>query len=165
MAQVKITGIKKLKFELRTRVKKALRDKGLRNAIGEQAAKLIKKKTLGTPAKRTLEWRRRYDPINPTDRAYNRDKINVTFTGELLADLASNVKANTTRFRLIIKNSNKKHKKYNGLKKKIGSRAKYSDISKGLIDKGYDYLDFSQGDLKKLTKILQVRVVEFITKG
>lgn len=161
MARVKIEGIKslekKLKLSYRAAIRKMLRSKPVRLEVGDIFVKDIKENVdFGTPSESTLKWRKRYDSLNQTDPAYKRNKIKGVFTGELFEDLKNNVKADTTQLSWEISHSKKKHKKYQGVTKKIGSRSSYQDISKGLVDKlGYDYFQLSSKGKNKILKVVK----------
>lgn len=161
MAKIKIKNAKQSAIQLRTKLRiaitKLLQSKDLRNKIGKIISEDIKARDFGEPSDRTYKWRQRYDKLNKTDPSYSRGKINVTFTGELLKDLASNVIADTTKKQFIVANSDNLHKKYQGVTKKLGKkRAKFSEIAEGLIKKmGYDYLSFNKETQNKITRLLQ----------
>jgi hypothetical protein len=154
MATVKVKGLSQIQSNIRKFITKELRKKELRQGVGNLVVASIRAKSLGMPATSTRKWRKKYDSLNTTHPTYGRNKINITFTGELLEDLQKNVKSQSTggKFVYVIKHSDKLHKKYNGVSGKIGTRTKYSTISDGLINKwGYDYLTF---DDKTLTKVV-----------
>lgn len=154
MAKVKVTNLRKVNTAIRKKITKAARDKEVREAVGEAVVTGIQETRFSAPSMRTLEWRKRYDKLNKTDKAYKRSKINITFTGELLNDLKNNVKVSSTTGAIlyIIEHSKKLHKKYQGVTKKIGSRSSYSDISKGIQSHGHNYLEFSPKTLKRVLK-------------
>lgn len=161
MAKIKIKGIKevskKLNKDIRIELNKVLRNPVLRLKIGDIVVNDIKQNVdFGSPAPSTLKWRERYDQINPTDPAYSRSKLNAVFTGELLDDLRTNVRAFPTELTFEIGHSDKRHKKYQGVTKKIGSRAKYSEISGYLVnDLGYDYFQLTKKAQSEITKLIQ----------
>lgn len=161
MAKIKIKGIKevskKLDKDIRIELNKVLRNPVLRLKIGDIVVNDIKGNVnFGSPAPSTLKWRERYDQINPTDPAYSRNKLNAVFTGELLEDLRTNVRAYPTELTFEVGHSDKRHKKYQGVTKKIGSRAKYSEISGYLVnDLGYDYFQLTKKAQSEITKLIQ----------
>jgi hypothetical protein len=161
MAKIKVTGVKelaqKLDRNLRIELNKIFRDKELRDTIGDIAVKDIKETAnFGPPAPKTLKWRKIHDPINTTDPAYQRGKLNIVFTGELLEDLRTNVKGNPTELSFELAHSNKRHKKYRGKNGLIGSQSTYKEISEGLVnDLGYDYFDLSDSARQAIIKELQ----------
>jgi len=168
MAKVKVTGLKKVRSDIRKFITKELRQKELRAEVGDIVVQSIRATKYGTPAASTKKWRKRYDKLNKTHDTYRQNNINVTFTGELLNDLAGNVKAKSTggQFVYVVEHSSKLHKKYNGVSGKIGKRVKYSTISDGIINKhGYDYLNISKGTLKKvvshINRTLEIRFKSF----
>ena len=146
MATLKVKNLKNVEKALtrniRVKINKIFRDKSLRSDVGEIVAKDIKAQSWGEPETSTLRWRKLYQQYNKTDHKYKQNKINITFTGELLEDLSKNVKAIPTKKSFEIKQSDKLHKKYKGKKKLLGKkRSKYSDIHDGLESLGYDYLN------------------------
>jgi hypothetical protein len=161
MANVKVKGLKRVKSNIRKFITRSLRDPVVRKGVGKIVVDNIRAKNFGPPAKTTKKWRERYDGLNATHPTYARNKINITFTGELLNDLQNNVKSKSTggQFNYIFEQSNKLHKKYNGVSGKIGSRSKYSEISDGIINKwGYDYLKIDDKTLTKVIKFIQTKV-------
>lgn len=168
MATIKIKNLesveKAVSLKLRVAIRKMLRSKQVRNTIGAIIIADIKENiSFGRPSPSTINWRRRYDSLNSTDPAYKRNKINAVFTGELLNDLATNVKADTIASSFVLEHSSKKHKKYQGVTKKIGSRSSYSDISKGIIEKlGYDYLKITRKGQFKITKFIKSELLKLI---
>ena len=170
MAKVKSKGIdqltRKLNRDLKIMLNKLFRDKNLRLQIGAIVANDIKKNvSFGSPATSTLKWRKRYGPLNNTDPAYSQGKLNAVFTGELLNDLATNVKGVTTTKSFDIEHSDKRHKKYQGVTKKIGSRSPYSEISKGLIDVlGYDYMKISDKARTKIVNLIRQEITKLLGK-
>lgn len=162
MAKVKVTGLKQIQSSIRKFITKELRRKDIRDGVSSIVVESIRKKNFGTPAKTTKKWRERYDSVNPTHSTYSRNKINITFTGELLNDLQKNIRANSTagKFNYIMEHSDKLHKKYNGVSGKIGSKTKYSVISDGIINRwGYDYLTFDDKTLTKVVSYINKQIV------
>ena len=160
-AKVRVKGLKQVQASIRKFITKELRKPAVRVGVGKIVVDDIRARSFGAPAKSTREWRRRYDGLNTTHKTYNRGKINITFTGELLNDLNKNVKTDSTggTFKFVFEQSDKLHKKYNGVSGKIGSRTKYSTISSGLISKlGYDYLEISDKTLTKVIKFIQISI-------
>lgn len=170
MAKVKIKGVeaaaKKLSINLRVQVLKMFRNPLIRKQVGEIIIEDIKDNVnFKSPEEFTLKWRKRYDPLNKTDPKYSRNKLNATFTGELLEDLKNNVRADTKNLSFVVEHSNKKHKKYQGVTKKIGSRSKYSDISEGLVDKlGYDYFKLTDEARDKITKLVREELFKLLAQ-
>lgn len=169
MAKIKIKGVKeasqKLSRNLRIELNKVLRDPVLRQKVGEIVVADIKENVdFGSPAPSTLKWRETYDQINPTDPAYSRNKLNAVFTGELLEDLKNNVRAFPTELTFEIGHSDKRHKKYQGVTKKIGSRAKYSEISDYLVnDLGYDYFKLTKKAQAEIAKLIKDELFKLLT--
>lgn len=159
MAKIKVTGLNKIKSNIRKFVTKELRDKTLRNTIGRVVVEDIRKTTFRAAAPSTQKYRAYLEKYNKTHKTYNRTKINVTFTGELLNDLLKNVKFQSKRgvVSYIISQSTKLHKKYKGKKKGIGKkRSSYADISDGLINKRkIPYLTLQDKTLSKVLKLIR----------
>ena len=156
MAKVNFKGIQKVQSTIRKEIVKELRKKETRQEFGALVIRGIKDTTLGAPKDSTLKWRERYDRLNNTDKSYQRNKINLTFTGDLLEDLKNNIRVNATGKQVAfeIENSNKKHRKYQGVTKKIGSRSAYSKIQEGLNNMGYRYPFIDKNTLKDLNKLI-----------
>lgn len=171
MATFKLKGVKdlesRLKRNLLIEINKLFRDKALRDQIGQLVIDDIKKnyESSKPPSEGTLRWREVYDKLNKTDPAYKPTKIKAVFTGELLEDLRKNIKADTTTKSFVIEHSDKKHSKYQGVTKKIGSRSPYSEISKGLIeDYGHNYMTLSPDAQTKITEIVRDKIFEIISR-
>ena len=168
MAKVEIKGIqelaKKLNRDLRIKLNILFRDKVLRENIGKIIVADIKDKVnFGQPSEATLKWRKRYDKTNTTDRAYSRGRLNAVFTGELMKDLASNVKGVPTISAFEVQNSDKLHKQYKGKNGSIGKRTPFSTISKHLIDDlGYDYLQLSKEAREDITNIIKKELYKLL---
>jgi hypothetical protein len=168
MAKIKIKGVKevseRLNRNIRIELNKILRDPVLRQKVGQIVVDDIKANVdFGSPAPGTLKWRETYDQINATDPAYNRNKLNAVFTGELLEDLKNNVRAFPTELTFEIAHSDKRHKKYQGVTKKIGSRAKYSEISSYLVDDlGYNYFKLTKKAQGEITKLIREELFKLL---
>lgn len=169
MAKVNIKGIDKLSKtldrNLKIEVSKLFRNQELRLRIGQIVVKDIKENVnFGSPAESTLDWRKRYDPINFTDPTYRRNKLSAVFTGELLNDLATSIKARPTDRSFEIAHSEKRHKKYQGVTKKIGSRSTYKEISEGLVSNlGYDYFKLTQKTRKLITNEVREELLKLLS--
>ena len=161
MAKVKVKGTKelaqRLNRNLRIEINKLFRDAALRERVGKIIAEDIKDNVdFGSPADSTLKWRERYDRINNTDPKYRRNKLNATFTGELLYDLAKNIKSDTTNLSFVVEHSKNKHKRYSGVNGQIGKRTPYQVISDHLVnDLGYNYFSLSDKGRERITKEIQ----------
>jgi hypothetical protein len=165
VATLNITNLKQVETRLRQRIIKALRSKRIRELIGDTVVKAIKeRKDFGAPKESTEKQRRYLERYNSTDPAYDRNKINAVFTGELLADLEKNVrlvsKKGSVSFE--IAQSDKRHKKYQGKTKKVGSRSKYSEIQKGLEDLGYNYLFVDDKAVDELIDLIRQELLKEI---
>jgi hypothetical protein len=147
---------------IRKEVTKELRSKEIRGALGEIVAEEIKQTDQGFPSPGTLDFRERYDTLNKTDPEYNRFQIKMVFTGELLKDLARNVRLSTEGGKIVFTflNSDKKHKKYQGKTKKIGSQSPYSVIAKGLNDLGYKYPFITDKALSMAREFVRKTILE-----
>lgn len=168
MAKVKIGGIDKvqraLNRNLKIQVNKLFRDISLRKRVGEIVVKDIKDNYDGGEAsKGTKDWREIYDKINKTDPVYKPSRIKAVFTGELLEDLKNNVKGFPTERTFEVAHSNKKHRQYQGVTKKIGSKSPYSEISKGLVqDLGYDYFQLTDEAEQEITDLIKEALFKLI---
>jgi len=186
MAKLKILNLKKVQTSLRKQITKELRSKEIRTGVAEIIVSDIKDSNLGTPAKFTKEMREYLEQFNKTDPKYRRGKISANFTGELLQDLISNVKAKFGNglATFVLEHSDKDHSPYKQGKgkskfskkktfketrfdKKSGSfkqvnkavKVPYSFISTMIIKKhGYDYLKFSDKTQSKVIKFIRDKV-------
>jgi hypothetical protein len=158
--------LNKIPATIRKEITKELRQKEIRQEIGDIVAETIKDEIAGAPAPLTLKWRERYDSLNKTDEKYGRFKINFTFTGELLRDLARNVKLSTVAQKIVFlfQNSDRKHSKYQGVTKKIGSRSPYSKIAEGLRGHGYDYPKINESAVKMARKFVREKILDKLKK-
>ena len=184
MAVVKIRNLSQLRKNLNAKFKivinKTLRSKNLRDQVGKVVAQDIRDNfengtsVLASPI--TQAFREFLEQYNSTHPDYRRRKINITFTGELLNDLASNVKADTINLGFIIEHSNKKHSTYKSggtfakktvkvtsLKtKKTTDREQkltHRQISDHVIARGYDYLKVSDKGKKEILKLVQKEIL------
>lgn len=156
MAKLRITNLKQVQTSIRKKITKQLRTEEIRTGVAEIVVKEIRDGDFGRPSDSYRDWREENEGRNDTHKKYNIDKINITFTGELLEDLIDNTRANFKdgKAQFVLEHSDKLHKAYK-LKKGKTKRAKYSDISAG-VSKVYDYLKFSDKT--------QGKVIEFIRK-
>jgi hypothetical protein len=187
MARVTIRNLNQLRKKLNSKFKvvinKTLRDKGLRLKIGRIIEADIRKnfnKTVKSDA--TLAFRKYFEQYNETHPTYNRSKINITFTGELLNDLATNVLADTTNLGFIIGHSDKKHSFYKTAGKskrrtvavtslktrKTTNRAvkkTHKEISDYIIkDHGYEYLEVTDDAKDKIIKLVKDSIFDNIKR-
>jgi len=165
MAKLKITNLKQIQTKLRFKVTKALRDPEIRKGVAEIVVSEIQKDS--SPAgKVTQKWREYLEQGNTTDEAYERSKINITFTGDLLRDLITNVKAKfgSGKSEYIIEHSKNKHKKYKKPNGKLskGKPKTMQEISGYVQDLGYDYLKFSDNTQSKVIKFVRDKVFKNI---
>ena len=161
MAKLKITNLKQIQTKLRFKVTKALRDPEIRKGVAEIVVSEIQKDS--SPAgKVTQKWREYLEQGNATDKAYKRSKINITFTGDLLRDLITNVKAKfgSGKSEYIIEHSKKRHKKYKKPNGKLskGKAKTMQEISGYVQDLGYDYLKFSDNTQSKVIKFVREKI-------
>jgi len=169
MAKVKVTNLSQLGTELRKKVTKSLRDESFRKGIGEIIVDQIQDEPVPVTSKATKAWREYLEKGNkPLSPKYDPENINITFTGEQLNDLKSNVKTRvgSTRAEFVIEHSTKLHSKYrkpNG-KPVIGSRKTYKQISEFIIAKGYNYLRFSRKSKDRVAEFIQERLFELLSK-
>ena len=166
MAKVEVLNIREIELSLRKKITKAARDEEVRLGIGEIVVNDIKDMDFGRPAEKTIEWRDRYTRYNSTDPKHQRNKINITFRGELLQDLQDNVRVETTSggIKYELSHTERLHKKYNKKGGKIGkTRSTYTDISDGIINKhGYNYLKFGDNTLDKMIKFIRNIIIKKI---
>jgi hypothetical protein len=145
MAKVRVKNLRQVKSSIRKKFVKALRSQKIRDEIGQLYKEAVQLTEFPVTSEATKAWRRYLEQANKTAAEYSRNKINATFTGELMDDLASNVKAKLgqKQAEYVIANSKKLHKKYkkpNGKPVK-GKRQSYEEIAGHLKKLGYDYLD------------------------
>jgi hypothetical protein len=175
MAKVKVLNLEKIRSDIRKKIALGLRDEEIRKGIGEIIVQDIKEtKDFGTPAESTIKWRERYEKSNTTDEFYNRNKLNATFTGELLEDLKNNVRLNSTKGAIAfeITQSSKFHKPYKSPSKKTKSRSKsnvtrpkYSDIQNWMINNyGYNYLKIEDFTVRKLVAFIRNTLEKILVK-
>lgn len=105
------------KAQLKKRVRKIARDKELREDLGNLVVKDIQGRTyrkLNLGKKSDKAYFNFREKVKGKSPKYKKRKINLTITGELLADLAKNVKVNFSdgKLRWEFQHSNKKHKAY-----------------------------------------------------
>jgi hypothetical protein len=155
MAVLKVKNLKQVQNQIRRRITKQLRTKSMRDGVGQIVADEIQDSDFGRPSDSYYDWRSDNDGLNATHKKYDRDKINITFTGALLKDLATNVKLNSTagKAEYVIEHSDKLHKAY---KTKSGKtkRVSFATISEG-VSKYYAYLTFSSKSKKKVLKFIK----------
>lgn len=140
MATVKIKNLKNVSkavsAKINIAINKMLRNKVVRLKVGEIVVADIRKNFKGRgAADSTIDWRDFYDIYNePLDPAYEKLRAKGIYTGELLRDLETNVKAITTDKAFLIEHSKKLHKKYQGKNGKIGNRIAYDELSRILVE-------------------------------
>jgi hypothetical protein len=178
MATLKITNLNRVKTAVRKKIITQLRTPAIRKGVAEVVVKEIKATKFGSPSAKYKKWRMKNGRYNKLDPEYKLNKINITFTGELLQDLITNAKAQFSdgRANIFLEHSNKKHKKYktsrgdlstskrkrtykqikNYKKGKTakGNRSTYQEISDG-VSKYYDYLKFSSKTKSKVIKFIK----------
>ncbi len=158
MAKLKVLNLKQVQTSIRKKITKELRSKEVRNGVAEIVVNEIKDGDFGRPSESYREWREMNDGLNKTDKKYSRDKINITFTGDLLKDLISNIKAKfgDGKSEFILEHSDKMHKAYRTKSGKT-KKSSYKDISKG-VQKYYPYLKFSSKTQSKVIKFIRDKV-------
>ena len=167
MATVKVRNIKSVESKIRSRlrilVNKMFRNKPLMNKIGLLIAKSIKDSVYGRASKSWEDRKEVLSQYNKTDPKSDSRVINITFTGAQLNDLATNVKADTTKKQYIIEHSDKIHKGYNLARGGKSKGIPFKEIADNLINKlGYDYLQFDEKTQKIITKIVKDELVRLI---
>jgi hypothetical protein len=171
MAIIKVNGVKeladKLTRNLRIELNKIFSSNELRETVGQIIVNDIKKNAdFGKPAPSTKKWRKTYEPHNATDPEYNRDKLNATFTGELLEDLQKNIKGYPTKLTFEIGHSDKKHSQYKSKDGKIGKKTPYKVISKHLINElGYDYFQLTETAKKLIIEEIKKEFFKVLSKS
>jgi len=155
MATLKVTNLNKVKLAVRKRITTQLRTPAIRKGVAMVVVKEIKKTKYGSPSAKYREWRRKNGRYNKLDPKYKLNKINITFTGELLQDLINNVKAKfgDGRADIVLEHSNKTHKKYKisrgdlSTSKKKRTYSQIKNYKKGKTAKGKrsTYQDISDG--------------------
>ncbi len=191
MAKIKIRNINQLanRFKINTRVAilKTLRDKRLRDKAGRIIEQDIRDNFNEIPSQATKEFREFFEQFNQTHPDYRRGKINITFTGELLRDLATNVKLQSQELALVFEHSNKKHKQLKSGARDRGRRIQvtslstrntrdvrdtfattpkktHKEISGYIQDLGYDYIQLSSGGQSKIVDLLREAIFNNIKK-
>ena len=186
MARIKINGLKELerRFTLATRlaISKTLRDKILRNDVGLIVENDIRKNFNEKASKVTQDFREYFEQFNKTHPSYRRSKINITFTGELLRDLATNVKGDIKNRQLVIEHSDRKHSSLkdggNTFKKKtvqvtslktkktrsVEQKKTHKQISEFVQSKGYDYIKVSDEAQDKIIALIEKVLLNNIQK-
>lgn len=161
MAILRIKGLdlKKLETSIRLDFTKALRSKKLQDEIGDAIVDQIQKEPKPVRSAATKAWRKYLEQNNTTDPAYRRGKINITFTGALLADLKDSIVTDFNKglVSFVMRHSSKTHAKYlkpDGGKLK-GKSQSFKDISGHIIKLGYNYLKFSATSKKRVVAILK----------
>lgn len=188
--QIQVRGLADLRRKLKAKFKKVinntLRDKALRLKIGKVIEQDIRDNFGGNmsvlASQTTREFREYFEQFNKTHPDYRRPKINITFTGKLLEDLANNVKADTTKLSFIVAHSNKKHPGYKdggrtfkprtvqvtSLKtRKTTNRQQkrtYKEIGEFVVDNGYDYLTVSDRAEKIILDLIKKRITDELNK-
>ena len=83
MAKLKVKNLKKIATSLRFKIRQELRSKEVSKGVAEIVVGEIQDGDFGAPSDKYRDWRSMNDGLNVTDPKYSRDKINITFTGEL----------------------------------------------------------------------------------
>jgi hypothetical protein len=181
MATVRIIGLDKIRSRVEANLKiainRALRDKNLRDKVGLIIEKDIRANYSKKASPATESFRKFFEQFNETHPDYRRSKINITLTGELLKDLAKNVKADTVNLALVVEHSEKKHRPYaSGEKKKRGKKKisvtslrskKEREVGMAFSEKKLTNKEISEFVLKKhnymkVTKEAEVKIVKEI---
>lgn len=185
MANVTVKGMAALRRRLNSKAKvvinKTIRNKSLRDKIGKIVADDIRKNFNEPAGDATQAFREFLEQFNKTHPDYKRSKINITFTGELLDDLASNVKADTINLGFIIEHSKKPHSIYKSggtfsprkvqvtsLKtqktRNVTQKRTHKEISEFIQKKGYDYLKVTDDAKRKIIKLVRDEIFDNIKK-
>jgi len=155
MAKLKVKNLKQVQNKIRRDLTKNLRAKSMRDGVGKIVVDDIRDSDFGRPSDSYRQWREENDGLNTTHKKYDRDKINITFTGELLDDLQKNVKLDSSngKAEYVIEHSDKLHKSYKTQSGKT-KRATFKKISEG-VSRYYEYLTFSSTSKKKVLKFIK----------
>ena len=184
MVRVRIKGLRALerRFNLgfRIAISRTLRNKALRNRVGIIVEQDIRKNFNETASPVTQKFREYFEKFNKTHPDYKRSKINITFTGDLLRDLANNVKADIRGAAFVIEHSNKKHpnlKSGSGKKRtvqvtslktkktrNVEQKRTHREISEFVKKKGYDYLYISDSAQLQIIALIKKVLLNNIEK-
>lgn len=178
-AKFRVKNLKQVQANLRKNMRKELRSKSMREGVGRVVVGEMRKNYIRPAADFTLKMRKLLEKFNSTHKTYKRTKINATFTGELLNDLQSNVKAkfNSKESSYVFEHSDRKHSNYKtggkfkprkvqvtSLKTKktrnVTQKVSYKRISKYLIEKGVNYFDLPKKGEEKLIKYVQKNLLK-----
>lgn len=177
MAKLRLKNLRRVQSSLRKEIIKASRDKDIRDGVADVIVKSIQDNPVKQAELATIKWREYAKKKNPPDPKHIPDKINFTFTGELMKDLRRNAKVRTigNSITYVIEQSDRLHKFYKNRKGRAirpkKGKSSFKQIYKWLKKKGkkYDYLRFSSKQkaevasyvksalLKKLTKIKRLK--------
>ena len=154
MAKVKVKGLNNIPSKIRKAITKQLRTKEVRQGFAKIVVDDIRDSDYGRPSDSYYQWREDNDGLNKTHSKYNRDKINITFTGELLDDLEKNAVVETTQGKVqyVLEHSDKLHKSYKTQSGKT-KRVTFSKISEG-VQRYYSYLTVSKNAINKGSKYI-----------
>lgn len=183
---VQVLGLKKVMSALRKEIISELRSKETRAGIADIVIEAIQENKTPVTSQITKDFREYFEQFNRTDPKYSRSQINMTFTGQLLKDLKSNVRLQSIKgsgYAYIFQQSEKTHKGYKFRSSggtfggeiksyksgsKIGQQKKgksgtteklaFSKISELLIKRGYNYLDIKAETLTKADEFIQNRL-------
>lgn len=168
MTKLRITNLKQVQTSIRKEIIKVLRDESIRDNVGKIVVDEIRDEKFPVTSQVTKKWREYLEKGNKTHEKYNRNYINLTFTGELLNDLRGNIKARFTKGKAeyIIEHSNKKHNKYKKPSGKPlkGTKQSYKKIGEYLFLLGYPYLIFSNKSEKKVLKYIKEAILKRLTR-
>jgi hypothetical protein len=164
MAKLKVKNLKQVQTSLRMKIRKELRKKDVSKGVAEIVVGEIQDGDFGRPSDSYYDWRETNDSRNKTHKKYDRDKINITFTGELLKDLIKNVKASFSgsKSEYVLEHSDGMHKAYKTSKGKT-KRSTYKKISEG-VQRYYPYLTFSDKTQSKVIKFIRKEVISKLSK-
>ncbi len=159
--KMRLKNLDELNGVIEKRVSKTLKNKKVSEGVSNIVAKGVKDRNIKVKSPVTLAWRKYLEKGNTTDGKYARTKINFTFTGELLKDLARNVKLKITKkgAEYTIQNSKSLHKKYKNPEGKPlkGKPVSFKQINTYLNSLGYYYL-------KKVSKKRTDQIVRYLKK-
>lgn len=162
MAKLRVKNLSQVQNKIRRNLTSSLRKKTMRDGVGKIIVDEIRESDFGRPSDRYRDWREDNQSLNNTHKKYEIDKINITFTGELLDDLQKNVKLNSTtgNAEYVLEHTNKMHKAYKTQKGKT-KRTTFKKISEGVL-RYYKYMTFSSKSKKKVLQFIKENLLKDI---
>ena len=162
--RIRLKNLGELNKIIAKRVESVVKNKETGKQITKIVTDGVKERRISVKSKATLAWRRYFEKGNKTDSKYNRDRINFTFTGDLMRDLINNVKYKSGKSRGVYtieqsKSLHKKMKKPDGTPVK-GSAKSYKQINTYLNKLGYFYLHkVNKKNTKRIVRYLRREIL------